>query len=201
MNWPEGYTCRTCGQYHTGLPFSFAADFPDPYANLSKEERDSRATIGSDQCILDSQSFFLRGIMEIPVIGSDQPFLWGVWASIREEIFDELSDCWELEGREKKHGPYKGRLANSLSIYPETLNLKLKIIVQPGRSPAAVCRRRRPTRFSGTAKVRHLRAGGCRIGFFFTSLRGSPDWAFVMGHAPGPTCTVTAFTRSLPSLV
>jgi hypothetical protein len=131
MNWPEGYTCRTCSQHHTGVPFSFAADFPDPYANLSKEERDSRATIGSDQCILDSQSFFLRGIMEIPVIGSDQPFLWGVWASIREEVFDEISDCWELEGREKKHGPYKGRLANSLSIYPETLNLKLKIIVQP----------------------------------------------------------------------
>ena len=68
--------------------------------------------------------------MEIPVIGSNQPFLWGVWASIREEVFDEISDCWELEGREKKHGPSKGRLANSLSIYPETLNLKLKIIVQ-----------------------------------------------------------------------
>jgi len=46
MNWPERYTCRTCGQYHTGVPFSFAADFPDQYANLSKEERDSRATIG-----------------------------------------------------------------------------------------------------------------------------------------------------------
>ncbi len=69
--------------------------------------------------------------MEIPIIGSNQPFLWGVWASIREEIFDEISDRWELEGREKKNGPYKGRLANSLSIYPETLNLKLKIILQP----------------------------------------------------------------------
>jgi len=70
-------------------------------------------------------------MVEIPIIGSNQPFLWGVWASIREEIFDEISDCWELEGREKKNGPYKGRLENSLSIYPETLNLKLKIILQP----------------------------------------------------------------------
>ena len=69
--------------------------------------------------------------MEIPVIENDRPFLWGVWASIREEIFDEISDCWELKGREEKYGPYKGRLANSLAIYPETLNLKLKIIVQP----------------------------------------------------------------------
>ena len=71
------------------------------------------------------------GMVEIPIIRSNQPFLWGVWASIREEIFDEISDRWELKGREKKNGPYKGRLANSLSIYPETLNLKLKIILQP----------------------------------------------------------------------
>jgi hypothetical protein len=131
MNWPEGYTCRTCGQYHGGIPFSFAADFPDPYANLSKEDRDARATIGSDQCILDSQWFFLRGMIEIPILGSDEPFLWGVWASIREEVFDEVADSWEEQGREAKYGPFKGRLANSLSIYPETLNLKLKIIVQP----------------------------------------------------------------------
>jgi len=131
MNWPEEYTCRTCGQHHSGVAFSFAADYPDPFANLSKEERDSRATIGSDQCILDSQWFFIRGMMEIPIVGSDQPFLWGVWASVLEEVFDEISDSWELEGREKKCGPYKARLANSLSIYPETLNLKLKLIVQP----------------------------------------------------------------------
>ena len=131
MNWPEGYSCSTCGQYHMGVPFSFAADFPDPYANLSKEERDSRATIGSDQCILDSQWFFIRGMVEIPIAESDQPFLWGVWASVREKVFDEISECWELEGREKRYGPYKARLANSLSIYPETLNLQLKVIVQP----------------------------------------------------------------------
>jgi len=131
MNWTEGYTCRTCGHNHAGVPFSFAADFPDQYANLSKPERDSRATIGSDQCIVDSQRFYLRGMMEIPIVGSDEKFLWGVWASIREEIFDEISGCWELEGRERKYGPYKGRLANSLSIYPETLNLKLRIILQP----------------------------------------------------------------------
>jgi hypothetical protein len=131
MNWPEEYTCRTCGQYHKGVPFSFAADFPDPYANLPREQRDSRAIIGSDQCIVDSQWFFLRGMVEIPIIGSEQPFLWGVWASVREEIYEEVSDSWDLEGREKKYGPYKGRLANSLAIYPETLNQKLKIILQP----------------------------------------------------------------------
>jgi len=130
-NVPNGYKCRTCGQSHAGLPLSFGADFPDEYANLKQEERDARAVVGSDQCIIDAAHFFLRGLLEIPVIGNNEPFLWGLWASVREEVFDEISECWELQGREKSHGPFKGRLANSLSIYPETLNLKLKVILQP----------------------------------------------------------------------
>jgi hypothetical protein len=113
------------------LPFSFAANFPDLYANLKEEERDVRAVAGSDQCIVDSKYFFLRGLLEIPVIGNSEPFLWGVWASVLENVFDEVSASWELAGREKNHGPYRGRLANSLPIYPETLNLKLAIVLQP----------------------------------------------------------------------
>ena len=31
----------------------------------------------------------------------------------------------------KNGGPYKGRLNNSLAVYPETLNLKLEITLQP----------------------------------------------------------------------
>ena len=101
------------------------------YANMKREERDARAVIGSDQCIIDQQWFFIRGCLEIPVLGSDECFLWGLWASVREEVFDEISGCWEMAGREKKCGPYKGRLNNSLAMYPETLNLKLAIVMQP----------------------------------------------------------------------
>jgi len=130
MNRPNMHTCRACGQLHADF-FSFAADFPDMYANLSIEERDSRAIMGSDQCIVDSKWFFLRGLVEIPITGIPETFLWGVWASVREEVFDEIEDCWELAGREKRHGPFKGRLANSLWEYEETLNLKINIVLQP----------------------------------------------------------------------
>jgi hypothetical protein len=126
---PETYTCATCGQTHAGLPLSFAADFPDPYANLNPDERDARAVIGSDQCIIDQQQFFLRGCLEIPIIGQSEPFLWGLWATVWEKDFDEIADCWETQGRENKHGPFNGRLANSVKDYPETLNLKLKIVL------------------------------------------------------------------------
>src|SRR2546428_1587996 len=107
MNWPEGYTCRTCGQYHTGVPFSFAADFPDQYANLSKEERDSRATIGSDQCIVDSQWFYLRGMVEIPIIGSNQPFLWGVWLPSGKRFLMKFRTVGSLKAEKRRMVPIK----------------------------------------------------------------------------------------------
>lgn len=73
----ENYKCATCGQVHNGLPLSFAAEFPDQYANMSREDRDARAVIGSDQCIIDQERFFIRGCLEIPIIGSEDVFLLG----------------------------------------------------------------------------------------------------------------------------
>ncbi len=124
------YMCKTCGQSHAGLPFSFAASYPDMIANITPGERDIRAVVASDQCVLDSKWFFVRGLVEIPIIGKSEPFLWGLWAAVLEHVYDEMSDCWELKGRENSRGPYKGRLANALSDYPGTLNLKLSIALQ-----------------------------------------------------------------------
>jgi hypothetical protein len=127
----ETFKCTTCGKVHDGVPLSFAADFPDMYANMSREDRDVRGVLGSDQCIIDQKWFFVRGCLEIPIIGSAELFLWGLWASTKEDVFDEISGSWEVVGREKSRGPFKGRVANSLSIYPETLNLRLEIVIQP----------------------------------------------------------------------
>jgi hypothetical protein len=135
----SSYICRTCGNRHDEVPLSFAADFPDPYANLSRDDRENRAVISSDQCIIDQEQFYLRGCIELPIIDSNDIFLWGVWARVHETDFDQIHDFWEKAGRENVIGPFKGRLANSLSIYADTLNLKLKIEIQPlGQRPLFV---------------------------------------------------------------
>lgn len=126
----QGFFCLHCGKEHPGK-FSFAADFPDPYANLKRDDRDARAAIGSDQCIVDGDQFYLRGCIELPIVGSDDVFLWGVWARVHEKDYDIIAEFWEIEGRERKIGPFKGRLANSLSIYPGTINMKLQILIEP----------------------------------------------------------------------
>lgn len=125
------YICHCCGKEHAGIPFSFAADYPDPYANMPSEQREVRAVISSDQCIIDQEKFFLRGCLEIPVRNTGQVFLWGLWAQVWQKDFDEISGHWETEGREQRIGPYKARLANSLSLYPATLNLQITLQIGP----------------------------------------------------------------------
>lgn len=128
----DGYFCATCKQFHSGLPISYAADFPDSYACLSDKEREERAVISSDQCIIDKEKYFLRGLIEIPIIGFNECFLWGVWVSIWKEAFDEIDEYWQTCDREKLIGPYKGRINNGLAEYsPSTFNLKCTIRVQP----------------------------------------------------------------------
>ena len=130
------FICHTCGESHAGIPLSFAADFPDQYANMASDNRDNRCIIGSDQCVIDYERFFIRGCLEIPVLESGQIFVWGLWASVWEKDYDETSECWEEEGRENRHGPFKARLAHKLAVYPDTLNLELTISVQPvGQRP------------------------------------------------------------------
>jgi hypothetical protein len=130
------YICHHCGVSHEEIPLSFAADFPDQYANMSPGERDNRCVMGSDQCVIDHEAFFIRGLLEIPVGDADQVFLWGLWTRVWEKDYDEFSEIWEEQGREGRHGPFKARLANRLAVYPNTLNLIVTIRVQPvGQRP------------------------------------------------------------------
>jgi len=100
--------------------------------NLDFQVEGARADIGSDQCIIDQKWFFIRGCLDIPVVDSPEPFVWGLWALVREEVYDEISDTWEKTGREKVQGPFKGRLANSLSVYADISFIQAHVCVHVG---------------------------------------------------------------------
>jgi hypothetical protein len=136
----EGWQCGTCGEEHQGVPLSFACDFPDLYANLTSDDRETRAIIGSDQCVLDEKGFFLRGLLEIPLKDADGVFLWGLWASVTEQNYDEIDGLWTEEGRENLDVSFAARLANDLpGYYPGTLNLKVRIHLRPvGQRPVFI---------------------------------------------------------------
>jgi hypothetical protein len=79
------------------MPLSFGADYPDPYFKLTPDERDTRGVIGSSQCVIDGEHFFIRGLLEIPIIGSEDKLLWGLWATVWERDYDEIAETWQLE--------------------------------------------------------------------------------------------------------
>src|SRR5262245_32283107 len=114
------YRCVTCGKIHDDLP-DLGADKPDPWWGVAEEERDARIELTSDTCIIDGESFFIRGVIEIPVHERPEPFGFGVWVSQERENF--LTYVVHYDSAEI--GPFFGWLCTRLSCYPEdTLHLK-----------------------------------------------------------------------------
>ncbi|WP_442816101.1 DUF2199 domain-containing protein [Streptomyces sp. NBC_01233] len=65
-----GITCSCCGAHHPDLPMNCTAEAPavwDP-AFADAEDR----LLSSDQCVVRAQHYFVKGLIEIPVIGSDE---------------------------------------------------------------------------------------------------------------------------------
>lgn len=119
------FHCATCGEEHEGMP-SFGAATPFSYNALPPEERETRGDLGSDECVIDEKQFFVRGCLEIPVHGSAEPFIWGVWVSVSEASFLQWIEYFDQEKR-AHIGPFFGWLNTRLSPYPDTLNLKTMV--------------------------------------------------------------------------
>lgn len=126
----SGYTCNSCGQFHTELPLSYSAGAPAYWEDIPVEERSQRGELLSDQCVIDDQYFFVLGRLEIPIIGQPERFCWLVWVSLSEESFLRKSELWETVGREKEP-PYFGWISTALPCYPDTMNLKANVHERP----------------------------------------------------------------------
>ena len=67
------FKCASCGEVHEGMP-NFGAHAPLSYYDVPQDERDSRCDLGSGDCVIDEEMFFVRGCIDIPVIGEEEPF-------------------------------------------------------------------------------------------------------------------------------
>jgi hypothetical protein len=114
------YRCATCGQTHGDLPH-IGADKPDPWWDVAEEERDRRIELTSDTCVIDNASYFIRGVVEVPVHGQPEPFGFGVWVSQKKENFFTYLKHFDSADV----GPFFGWLCTRIAFYPEdTLHLK-----------------------------------------------------------------------------
>ncbi|HMJ08918.1 MAG TPA: DUF2199 domain-containing protein [Pyrinomonadaceae bacterium] len=128
----KGYTCSTCGEIHSGLPFSYGSPAPALWLDVPETEREKRILLSSDQCVIDGKYYFVLGRLEIPVIDTEEDlFSWNAWVSLSEASFDRMTELWEANGRELEQ-PYFGWLSTALPCYSEpTLNLKVHVHTRP----------------------------------------------------------------------
>lgn len=119
------YFCSTCQREHDGFP-SWGADRPALYWEVPAEKRESDVFLTSDSCVIADRFFFIRACLDIPVMGTDETYSWGVWVSLSETNFFLWQDHYETP--ERAHiGPFFGWLCTSVPVYPDTLHLKTQV--------------------------------------------------------------------------
>ncbi|SHH10548.1 hypothetical protein SAMN05428948_2796 [Massilia sp. CF038] len=112
------------------MPMCLGADAPALWYTLPEAERASRALLSSDQCVIDNEHFFVRGRILLPIVESDDSFIWLAWVSLSAKNFKRMSELWDTDGREAEH-PYFGWLQSALPYAESTLSLKTAVHTMP----------------------------------------------------------------------
>ncbi len=130
---PITFRCRCCGREVAGLP-DLAYDAPLHYHEVPEAERAERARLSADLCTIDTaqgRDHFVRGVLLLPVEGSDEPFGFGVWVSLSAENFRRYAATFE-DDDQSKLGAMFGWFCNRIPYYPDTLNLQTTVVPQDG---------------------------------------------------------------------
>ncbi|MFF1377439.1 DUF2199 domain-containing protein [Streptomyces sp. NPDC058308] len=135
MTSDRGFTCSCCGEHHAELPLHYATTAPYVWDESFADAPD--CLLSSDQCVIQAQYYFVKGLIEIPVIGSDEVFSWSVWVSLSRDNFSRAADLWDSPQREAEE-PYFGWLSTELGLYSlSTINLKTHVHTrQVGQRPS-----------------------------------------------------------------
>jgi hypothetical protein len=116
----NGFTCAGCGERHRGL-FDIAFDHPDPWAGPTEKEPNSavrpalnegRDILSEDFCLMGEHRF-VRCILPMRLIGTEDSFAFGLWGSLSQTRFLEYVEVFDSP-HESKFGPAFSWLMNRL---------------------------------------------------------------------------------------
>lgn len=133
----HAWTCSCCGRQHSGLPLDFAVPEPHPWRAIPEDQRTSAGhKLDENLCVIGGRDFFIRGCVEIPIVGHHEKFIWGVWASLSESNFKRVLDLWSADVADEP--PMFGWLCNNVSQYPPTIGLKTNVHLRPNNLRPAI---------------------------------------------------------------
>jgi len=129
------WKCGSCEEWHHGpcLDFTYGAPVywtaEDDAANQAElfesDPKELPATLlNDDVCILDGEYYFVRGIIHLPIIGTNETLRWGVWGSLSRENFEKFLATMDDPKRTELPEMFSW-LSSSIDDYPDTVNLQM----------------------------------------------------------------------------
>ena len=182
------WVCGCCNKQFDGLPLDVAFDGARPLAGPDGGGALRRGRIDADVCMIeaeDGRQIFVRGCLEIPIIGQDEVFIWGVWTSVSAKSFARIEELWSSPVPEDEP-PLFGWFCNNIPNYPECLHLQTHLHLRnDGLRPTIELRPSEHPLFSGAAGRHHASAGrGNRHGVQSPLIRGCyQNFSFCGMHA------------------
>jgi hypothetical protein len=92
--------------------------------SIPQPERDVLANYSQDFCQFGDR-YFIRGILEIPLVERGDTFAWGVWAEVDRDSFDRYYELFDADASAEP--PMKGTLANTLPGSEDAANEQFDI--------------------------------------------------------------------------
>jgi hypothetical protein len=111
----ESFICGTCGREHSGLPMDYAFGLPDEVFALGYLDRYRRSRSNSDFSTLDERRFFIRGVLPLPLVASEEEFVWGLWAEVSRDQHDLYFAGFHADLSDNP--PFEAHLANEIPGY------------------------------------------------------------------------------------
>lgn len=133
---PE-WTCSCCGAKHGGL-FDLGSACPDAWRGRVVHRPNSKLhtsnhILTEDFCITHGEHFFVRCVLQLPVVAKPSHALgFGVWSTLSRANFDQYLETFDA-GEQEGLGPWFGWFNNRLGCYPDTLNLPCQVRPRGGR--------------------------------------------------------------------
>jgi len=140
----EGFACRACNRLHNEVPLYLFCSHPSDYDELSATDKQNRSRISADLCSIDNLRFFVRGLLEIPVVvpaipGSENErpehttkerlsFTWGVWVSVETADFFRIMEKWSSNDVMQ----IQGFLNNNVPLYNDSMGASVTLKTRVG---------------------------------------------------------------------
>lgn len=109
---------------------------PDCLWALDEKTRYVKGRYNKDFAAYEEDSFFVFGVVEVPLKDEDDVFTWGLWVQVHKNVHDRMLD--EFQTKEALGRHYQGYIANEVPFYPDAFGALVDIYTFENRRPEII---------------------------------------------------------------